>query len=271
MWINCVPHPYGPSFLITACLLPPHMPFFLLHSSDGDTVCMTLFVVPILACLLPFWLSPTLSPTSLCPYLPTEQTFTVSHFLHQKGWERPLRTDVSNQPASFPAHAGCPSTHVPIWPLKWQETMERSESVMSWQTTHDAGYLSRDVLMSRTSGWTEWWELYDRKTNIETSAWSHKWWFKDVFNQGLQGATAESFHGSPERMHPHIQLVTYFFLNPDVSPCQVLVVCLLQSSFHFLQQEERSIRRTRFLSESVHPCIPIPIQPHCLVCKKRLS
>lgn len=147
-----------------------------LYSSNGDTVCMTLFVVPILAHRLPFW------PSSLThlwvPCLPTEQTLTVSHLFRQKARSIPsgLMSPIS-QPVSPLSSPKCPSVHDPLWTLKWQETMEGGERVWdkNWSLFGgaDRQLVTQDVLMSifreMDLGRTEWWELYNTKEQTNFS------------------------------------------------------------------------------------------------------
>lgn len=257
MWIYCIPHSYGPSFLTTACLLPPHMPFFLLHSSDGDTVCLTLFVVPILACLLPFWLSPTLSPTSQCPCLPTEQTFTVSHFFHQKGWERPPRTDVSNQTTNqFPL--SCRMSQYTRTKLASQVTGHNGEErvadrqlmtqdislEMSWCPGHQNGLNDENYIMQKQtqklqlgpiSGDSRMSSIRDFREPLLSHSIVHLRECTSIFSE----------------WHPFFLFFSGCLPMPSFG-------WVFVSNFHFLQQEEHSIRRTGFLSTSVHPCFLIP-------------
>lgn len=70
-----------------------------LHSFVGDTVCMTLFLVLILARLLPSWPTPL---THLWVPISASQANThCQSFFLSKGQEHSPRTDISNQPTSF--------------------------------------------------------------------------------------------------------------------------------------------------------------------------
>lgn len=77
--------------------------------------------------LFPFWnifchFGILLSPTSGCPCLPSEQTFTVSNFSISKGCKHSLRTNVSNRPCPQ-----WPNIHVQ---QKWQVTIDGRETRM---------------------------------------------------------------------------------------------------------------------------------------------
>lgn len=95
--------------------------FLPLRSFDGDTVWMTLFVVPILACLLPFWPSllthlwVLMSASNINTHC---QSFFSLEGLRAFPQDSPLQSANQFSPLS---PAGCPSVHVPLWPLKWQE------------------------------------------------------------------------------------------------------------------------------------------------------
>lgn len=124
---------------------------------DGDTVCMTLFVVPILAPSFAI-LALSHSPTSGCPRLPTEQTLTVSHFLCQKAGSVPLGLmSLISQPV-FPlsctmSQCTCPTSASQATGNNGGERqfVIKTEVVWwCWQTTGDAGcphvHLQRDGL-----------------------------------------------------------------------------------------------------------------------------
>lgn len=181
---------------------------------------MTQFVWPYL--LSQFWRvfchsGPLQSPASWCPCLPNEQTLTVNlfffFFLSKRLGAFPQ--DWCLQSAKqFPL--SCPMSQCTCAtltsPVTWNDGEAREFVIKieaawsSWQTTGDAR--CSDVRLQRVglrkdSMMRILWRTH--KTNF----WSHKWRVMEVFNQGPMGATAESFHCSPESPHPSIQLVRY--------------------------------------------------------------
>lgn len=216
------------TLLKTVYLLSPQKPFcpFIL-------LMVTQFAWPCL--LSPFWQifchsGPLHSPTSGRPCLPTERTLTVSHFFCQKAKSVPsgLMSPIS-QPVS-PLY--CPVSHFGL-----------SSDMKQWrgEQVSDKSWSCLVVLTDN------WWRRMSwcpdvhlqRDAHTEISAWPHKWWLTEVFNQGLMGATPESWHGSPVSPHLHIQQVTYFPLI----------------SFQFY-----IVAYGKIILENIHFCIVLPGQ-----------
>lgn len=214
--------------------------FLPLYSFSSDTVCMTLFVVPILACLLPFWPSPL---TNLWVPMSANRanTHCQSFFFVKKagsvpsGLMSPISQAVSPLLPNVPVymfHFGLPSDG-----KRWrgERVCDNNWSCLVILTDN---WWRRMFWCPSPESWTQKGlndENYIIQKHTETSVWSHKWRFKDVFNQGLMGATAESFHCSsfhcsPQHSASDIQVL--FFIGGQ--KCTIYSTCVLLFHLNFL-------------------------------------
>lgn len=147
--------------------------FLFHHSFGGDTVCMTLFIVPIFTSVAILALSshPPLG-SSVCQ--PSKHSLSLI-FPIKKAGGIPSRLSPISQPVPL---SRCPSVHVPFWPFKWQETMKRRESLRCLVVLTDR--VTWHILISRERdiGADRMRAILYNNNQKKTSAWSHKWEFK---------------------------------------------------------------------------------------------
>lgn len=155
--------------------------FLFLHSFGGDTVCMTLFIVPIFTSVAILALSshPPLG-SSVCQ--PSKHSLSLIFPIKKAGGIPSRLMSPISQPVPLSRSMSQCTRSILAFQVTGnnEEEGEREFAIkndvwLSWQTEWRRMSWSPESL---TLGQTKWWELYYTIKTRETSAWSHQWLFK---------------------------------------------------------------------------------------------